>query len=149
MNNHINFYANPSSGNRVVQCGPMEGRSDMTKLITATILITSVLSHIKKAISHNSEGRYKRNAPQHIQLHSYRILRNSNQQIHSKGSPRPARNIRSDSESSAAYFVVDWNVHGDKWESPHLREKIALTSAKLQRFIHCRYLHGFCRCRRE
>ena len=89
MNTHINFYANPSSGNRVVQCGPMEGPSDMTKLITATILITSVLSHIKKAISHYSEGRYKRNAPQHIQLHSYRILRNSNQQIHSNTSKTP------------------------------------------------------------
>ena len=67
----------------------MEGPSDMTKLITATILITSVLSHIKKSISHDSEGRYKRNAPQHIQLHSYRILRNSNQQIHSNTSKTP------------------------------------------------------------
>ena len=35
------------------------------------------------------------------------------------GSPRPARNIRSDIEAFAANFVVDWNVHGDKWQSPH------------------------------
>ena len=40
-----------------------------------------------------------------------------------KGSPRPARNIRSDSETFAANFVMDWNVHGDKWQSPHWREK--------------------------
>jgi hypothetical protein len=46
-----------------------------------------------------------------------------------------------------ANFVVDWNVHGDKWQSPHWREKIA-PSAKLQLFFHCRCLHGFCRCRR-
>jgi hypothetical protein len=39
-----------------------------------------------------------------------------------KGSPRPARNIRSDRETFAANFVVDWNVHGDKWQSPHWRE---------------------------
>ena len=63
--------------------------------------------------------------------------------VMNKGSPRPARNIRSDSEIFAANFVVDWNVHGVKWQSPHWREKIAQASAKLQRFIHCRCLHGF------
>ena len=46
-------------------------------------------------------------------------------------------------EIFAANFVVDWNVHGDKWQSPHWREKIAQASAKLQRLIHCRCLHGF------
>ena len=60
-----------------------------------------------------------------------------------KGSPAPAWNICSDSETFAANFVMDWNVHGDKWQSPHWREKIAQASAKLQRFIHCHCLHGF------
>ena len=43
-----NFHANPSSGKRVLACGPMEGPSDMTKLTTATILNTSVLSNFRK-----------------------------------------------------------------------------------------------------
>jgi hypothetical protein len=64
-----------------------------------------------------------------------------------KDSPRTARNIRSDREAFAANFVVDWNVPGDKWQSPHWCEKIAQTPAKLQRFIHCHCLHSFCRCR--
>jgi hypothetical protein len=45
-------------------------------------------------------------------------------QVRIKGSPRPARNIRSDSDTFAANFVVDWNVHGHKRQSPHWREKI-------------------------
>jgi hypothetical protein len=52
------------------------------------------------------------------------------------------------SHNLAANFVVDSNVHGDKWQSPLWREKIAQTCAKLQRFIYVRCLHGFCRCRR-
>jgi len=45
---NINFHKNPSSGNRVVPCGPMDGPSDMTKLTTATILKTSVLYNFRK-----------------------------------------------------------------------------------------------------
>jgi len=48
-----------------------------------------------------------------------------------EGSPRLARNIRSDSEAFTVNFVVDWNVHGDKWQSPHWRENIVQTPAKL------------------
>jgi len=32
---NVNFHENPSSGNRVVPCGQMDGRTDMTKLIAA------------------------------------------------------------------------------------------------------------------
>ena len=46
---------------------------------------------------------------------------------------------------------MDWNVHGDKWQSTHWREKIATASAKLQRFIPLSLLVRFFfgRCRRD
>jgi len=101
---------------------------------------TNVWQSIEKrkrdnAVICGSEHRFRRRA--------HGTLRTTN-----KGSARPARNIRSDSETFAVNFVADWDVHGDKWQSPHWREKIAQTTAKLQRFIHCRCLHGFCHSRR-
>ena len=67
-----------------------------------------------------------------------------------KGSPRPARNIRSDSETFAANFFAEWNVHGDKWLSPYWREKnragVCETAAIYSLSLLARF---FYRCHRD
>jgi len=51
------FHQNPSSGSRVVQCGPMEGRTDMTKLEVAFHNFTNApKSNTSNRASHSSSG---------------------------------------------------------------------------------------------